>query len=603
MKIIDKLNKNIEEGRTSFSFEYFPPKTIEGVTNLYERLQRMLLVEPLWVDVTWGAGGSTSELTLEICETSQNFCGLETMMHLTCTNMPREEIDRALKRAKASGIQNILALRGDPPRGEAWKKIEGGFANAVDLVKYIRKEYGDYFGIAVAGYPEMHSDATNMQDDLKFLKDKIDAGSDFIITQLFYDVDIFVKFVKDCRTIGITCPIIPGIMPIHTYGGFKRMTQLCKTHVPKYIEEAVEPVKDNDEEVKKVGVQVCIDMCRKLLDAGVVGLHFYTLNLEKSVVKTLKGLNLITKETLGRSLPWANGAGESRRKEAVRPIFWMNRPRSYVLRTGSWDEFPNGRWGDYRSPAFGELEDYHLYAGNSGPKQDTTNKLLEWWGRPTTVEDVNSVFERYCKGEIPELPWNESPLAVETGVIKDKLVQINKLGFLTINSQPAVNGVSSTDPVFGWGPRGGFVYQKAYIEFFASPENLKRILDVVRRQFPSLTFHAVNLQGDKSFTNTKGTNAVTWGVFPGKEIVQPTVVDAASFVVWKAEALAVWKSRWLALYEQGSQSRKLLENIINSYFIVNIVDNNYISGDIFEAFFQAAREPAPSLSSSCGFSI
>jgi len=373
---------------------------------------------------------------------------------------------------------------------------------------------------------------------------------------------------------------------------------LCKTHVPKYIEEAIEPVKDNDEEVKKVGVQIAIDMCKKLLENGVVGLHFYTLNLEKSVVKTLKGLNLLTKESLGRSLPWANGAEGNRRKEAVRPIFWMNRPRSYVLRTGSWDEFPNGRWGDYRSPAFGELVDYHLYAGGA-PKDNAANKLLEWWGKPTTNEELYEVFVRYCKGEIPELPWNESPLAIESEIIKDKLVQINKLGFMTINSQPAVNGVPATDPVFGWGHRGGFVYQKAYIEFFVSPDSLKRIIEVVRKQFPSLTFHAVNLQGDKSFTNTKGTNAVTWGVFPGKEIVQPTVVDAASFVVWKGEALAVWKTRWLTLYQPGTPSRKLLENVINTYFLVNIVDNNYINGDIFEVFFQAVREPS-SLSQSNG---
>jgi len=131
------------------------------------------------------------------------------------------------------------------------------------------------------------------------------------------------------------------------------------------------------------------------------------------------------------------------------------------------------------------------------------------------------------------------------------------------------------------------VYQKAYIEFFVSPEKLKHIIEVVRKHFPSLTFHAVNLQGDKSFTNTKGTNAVTWGVFPGREIVQPTVVDAASFVVWKGEATAVWKSRWLNLYEPDSPSRKLLENAISTYFLVNIVDNNYISGDIFDVFFQA----------------
>jgi len=302
-------------------------------------------------------------------------------------------------------------------------------------------------------------------------------------------------------------------------------------------------------------------------------------------VKTLKGLNIITKEDLRRSLPWNQSAAGNRRKEDVRPIFWMNRPRSYVLRTGSWDEFPNGRWGDYRSPAFGELVDYHLYALHA-PKE--TTKLLEWWGHPTTLEDVYSVFVKYCAGEIPQLPWNESPLAIETEVIKEKIVTINKLGFMTINSQPAVNGVPASDKVFGWGPRGGYVYQKEYIEFFASPEQVQRIMEVVRK-LPSMTYHAVNLQGGKSFTNTKGTNAVTWGVFPGSEIVQPTVVDAASFLVWKDEARAVWKTRWLSLYDPSSPSYKLLENIINTYFIVNIVDNNYIDGDILKVFLEVAN--------------
>ena len=166
-------------------------------------------------------------------------------MHLTCTNISKESVTAALDTAKKNGIQNILCLRGDPPKGEEkWQATEGGFNNAVDLVKYIRSTYGNYFGISVAGYPEGHIDwfkdsAEISKDDywkdMQYLKDKVDAGADCIITQLFYDVDIYLQWVKDCRTVGINVPIIPGIMPINTYGGFDRMIGFCKTKVPEAI--------------------------------------------------------------------------------------------------------------------------------------------------------------------------------------------------------------------------------------------------------------------------------------------------------------------------------------------------------------------------------
>jgi len=285
-------------------------------------------------------------------------------------------------------------------------------------------------------------------------------------------------------------------------------------------------------------------------------------------------------------LPWSPSKLSNRCKEDVRPIFWRNRPHSYILRTGSWDEFPNGRWGDSRSPAFGDLSDYHLYTPHT--KNQDPKSL---WGEPTTFQDVCGVFAGFCSGEVKKSPFTESPLATETDVIKEKLVQMNKSGFLTINSQPAVNGAPSSDKRFGWGPRGGYVYQKAYVEFFASPESVQKIIDITKRKFPSLTFHAVNLKGE-SYTNTKETNAVTWGVFPGKEIIQPTVVDSASFVVWKDEAFAVWKSVWAHKYPENSPSRVLLDSIINSFFLVNIVDNNFVDGDIFAVFSEVATSPA-----------
>src|SRR3989338_4711576 len=169
------------------------------------------------------------------------------MMHLTCTNMEKSMIDDALEECRRRGISNILALRGDPPRGEQWREIEGGFRNAVQLVQYISEKYGDAFGICVAGYPEMHQDAVDYETDLRFLKEKMDAGADCIVTQLFYDTDKFLAFVRRCREIGITAPILPGIMPIQSYAGFMRMTSLCKTFVPQRIYDALEPIQNDDE--------------------------------------------------------------------------------------------------------------------------------------------------------------------------------------------------------------------------------------------------------------------------------------------------------------------------------------------------------------------
>ncbi|KAF9122839.1 hypothetical protein BGX30_001756, partial [Mortierella sp. GBA39] len=244
MKVIDKIRRADQEQRPYWSFEYFPPKTTAGVQNLFERMERMYNLGPEFVDITWNAGGTSSDLTSELVATAQSVYGLETCMHLTCTNMPMEKIDAALKAAKACGNQNILALRGDPPRGQdQWVSCDNGFAYASDLVAYIRQQYGDYFSIGVAGYPEGHLDSTDREEDFKWLKYKVDQGADFIVTQLFYDTGLFLDWVKECRTRGITVPIVPGIMPIQSFGGFHRMTSLCKTFVPDHIKNALEPIK------------------------------------------------------------------------------------------------------------------------------------------------------------------------------------------------------------------------------------------------------------------------------------------------------------------------------------------------------------------------
>ncbi len=225
------------------------------------------------------------------------------MMHLTCTNMPVEKLEAALQQCKEAGITNILALRGDPPHGEEhFTQVEGGFASALDLVKYIRQHHGDYFGICVSGYPEAHPEKIvddpeemkkNYWADIDYLKQKIDAGADFIVTQLFYDVDVYVQFVKDCKSVGITVPILPGIMPLMNYNGFKRMTSFCKTRVPQHITDTLEAIKDSDDAIKAYGISLGTMMCERLLAAGAPGLHMYTLNLDKSAVAILRHVKLI----------------------------------------------------------------------------------------------------------------------------------------------------------------------------------------------------------------------------------------------------------------------------------------------------------------------
>lgn len=579
MRVIEKIQQASEEERPFFSFEYFPPKTEAGVMNLYARMQRMSLLEPLFVDVTWGAGGSTADLTLELSANAQRFFGLDVMMHLTCSNMPRQRIRETLEKAKEAGIESILALRGDAPRGsECWEQCEDGFSNAFELVQFIRKEFGNSFCIGVAGYPEKHVEAESFESDLANLKAKVDAGAEFIISQVFYDVTKFLEFVEKARDIGISVPIIPGIMPIQNYNAFRRMTSFCKTSVPTEIWKTLKPIKENDAEVKRFGVDLAVQMCTQLLDHGIKGVHIYTLNLERSARLILERLSMILKVDT-RKLPWRPSQVSRRQKEDVRPIFWANRPISYLQRTNTWDEFPNGRWGDSTSPAFGDLSNYHLCSLSTGK---IAERKAMWGSAPENLQDIFQVFADFIDGKIPKLPWCATSVHQETLSILESLRVMNMNGFLSINSQPRVNGKPSTDPAVGWGRPDGFVYQKAYLEFFTSTENLT-FLRELSTKYPSITYHAVDHKGT-CFTNAtkSGSNAVTWGVFPDSEIVQPTVVNKESFLVWKDEAFHLWLLDWGSIYPHNSVSRNLIQNIHDTFFLVNIVDNDFVNGDIFK---------------------
>jgi len=305
------------------AFEYFPPRTAEGVTTLQKRFVRMASQAPAYADVTWGAGGATSDTTLDLCVRMKTESGMEPNMHLTCTNMPVEKITSALEGCAAAGICNIVALRGDPPKGqEAWKAAEGGFSCALDLVRYMREKHGDFFHISVAGYPEGHPTVITKVDDpsmlspaekkrvvsrpdgeyvckdaayageLAYLKQKVDAGADMIITQMFFDDDVYLQFVRDCRAAGITVPIQPGIMLVHSYAGFQRMTELCMSRVPLDVQGMFEAVKDNDVEVKAAGLKLAERTCKRMLKEGVNGLHLYTLNMEECTFALLERLDM-----------------------------------------------------------------------------------------------------------------------------------------------------------------------------------------------------------------------------------------------------------------------------------------------------------------------
>lgn len=325
VKICDLIEQAEASGKPFVSYEFFPPKTEKGVENLQARILDMQKRNPLFMDLTWGAGGSTADTTLDLVVDWKKK-GLEPNMHLTCTNMDVSLVEKALETCKKEGIENIVALRGDPPAGEeAWTATEGGFNCALDLVKHMRKLYGDYFCISVAGYPEGHpnriskieaEDVAKLSEsekarlveneegvfvcrdedykkELAYLKEKVDAGADLILTQMFFDVNCFFQFVEECRAIGITVPILPGIMCVSNYGGFKRMTGFCKTRVPKELMERVEANKDDADAMKTLGVDLCTEISRKLVESKKVpGLHFYTLNQSASVYKIEDNLGL-----------------------------------------------------------------------------------------------------------------------------------------------------------------------------------------------------------------------------------------------------------------------------------------------------------------------
>lgn len=669
-----------------WSLEFFPPKTSQGSANLLARIARMNhALEPAWNNVTWGAGGTTQGKSLDLA--GRCVAGLfdadvaltlddnvlpgggssasaaaaaapppawsDCCLHLTCTNVDKDSLDATLLTARRLGIRNILALRGDPPRGEEyWVAADARFQLATDLVRYIRSSHGDFFCVGVAAYPEGHCDSLDrdIDRDIDHLKLKQDAGAQFVITQLFYDVDVFIAWYKKCRAAGITIPILPGIMPIQNYQSFRRMTNLCRATVPTDVLQVLEPIRFDDAAVKDYGVQLAIHTIARLyLETDIRGFHLCTLNLEKSVTRVLQGLGWvdagaegggesditstsasapaplkgplarvaasegITTRTPNKVLSTESGmvtpAGaevspkdyKATTAQALERVFTSVRPHAPGKQplapntSATWDEFPNGRWGDARSPAFGEIDGYGVSL------KVAPGDALRIWGTPTTDDEISNIFVRYLLGEIGCIPWCDAPIFEETYAIRDPLLKLNRpsgrntaavatdkvlrgKGWWTVGSQPAVDGVKSDNPTYGFGPPDGYVYQKAFVEFFASEEDKERL----RRKAlgegsespgsssgPTVSFFAGNRAGAfESSVPPSSVEAVTWAVFPGKEIAQPTIIEEESFKAWRDEAFGIW-AEWELLFPRGSPARECLRRAGEDRWLVTVVHHDF----------------------------
>ncbi|MCG8307057.1 MAG: methylenetetrahydrofolate reductase [NAD(P)H] [Cytophagales bacterium] len=279
MKIRDILNT----GEKSFSFEFFPPRQYNSILELGINIGQLLKLSPSFISVTYGAGGSTQDASFNLIDYINNKIGLVTMAHYTCVNATKEKVQRDLDFFEEKNIENLILLRGDPPKGGT-KFIDNGgdFHFASDLIEFVARQ--NRFCIAAAGYPESHPESESPDKDVEYLKCKVDKGVDFVVTQLFFDNSYYFDFVNRTRKAGITVPIIPGIMPITNFKQIKKFTQMCGSKIPGDLVQKLEPYQEDLLKTYEIGVEFSINQCRELLEHGAPGLHFYTLNKSRATV-------------------------------------------------------------------------------------------------------------------------------------------------------------------------------------------------------------------------------------------------------------------------------------------------------------------------------
>lgn len=709
MSIIEHYNIRT---KPSISLEFFPPKTESGRNNLLERIRRMSVMDPSFITVTWGAGGTTATKTIELAtEISQNYPNIPVCMHLTCTNMEPELIDTALEECRKAGIKNILALRGDPPidlddripdhttllndninnrhrndlifdtHGDAMdedvaESLEQpiSFVYASDLVRYIKNKYGDEFCVGVAGYPEGHFDISGEYDqdpirDLVYLKQKIDAGADFVITQLFYDVDKFIEFEKMFREqVSDDIPVFPGLMPINSFHLFNRAAKLSHASIPMSILNRFPPeIQYDDDSVRSIGVDILIEIIEEIYrrtEGRVRCFHFYTLNLEKAIAQIVSqsptlsyileenetsnntnnndddyailrsnnsndsNINMVDNfdnlatiksfdqnnlfvdndtdtmsvDEIEGNISLSGDVRKRRRRSSVTSVelignrvyihkeddhhiteriptkkflISISKGKGTLGRHATWDEFPNGRFGDSRSPAYGEIDGY-------GPTiKVSKKKALELWGQPTSVLDLKNIFIRHLEGSIDAIPWYDQGLSAETAFIQEELIQLNERGYLTLASQPATNGSLSSDKIFGWGPKNGRVYQKAFVEMFVYKQQWETILKPKLEHYGRriVSYYVGDSQGNfETNLEPNSSNVVTWGVFPNSRVIQTTRIEEESFKAWRDEAFSIW-SEWAKLFPRNTPSNNFLRQVYSDYCLVSIVHHDFIEPD------------------------
>ena len=286
MKIIDILKQT-----RPVSFEFFPPRAAEGIPAVLETLHELKAYDPDFVSVTYGAGGSTRAFTEEITFEAKRSAGVEVMAHLTCVGQTKEEIHEVLERLDSAGIENIMALRGDPPRGTTeFVPVAGGFQHGTDLIEHIKESFD--FCVAAACYPEGHTESVDLDSDLNYVKQKVANGAEFLVTQLFYDNKDYFDFVDRARSEGIDVPIVPGVLPVLNSAQVRRFTTLSGSKIPPTLDKLLDKYADNDESVRDMGVEYATAQVRELWDEGVPGVHFYVLNRSYSVSRILDNLSL-----------------------------------------------------------------------------------------------------------------------------------------------------------------------------------------------------------------------------------------------------------------------------------------------------------------------
>jgi methylenetetrahydrofolate reductase (NADPH) len=281
------LSQMLKAKKKIFSFEVFPANTPQGHAKLLETIQQLCLLKPDFISCTYGAGGGARERTFDVVEIIQKVHGIPSMAHLTCVLQSRSDIETICDEFERRGINNILALRGDIPKGTAVPQEPGDFRYSSELVEMIRRRFREKVAIGVAGFPEKHPLAPDASADARYLKQKITAGADFVITQLFFDNRLYFEYVERLRKIGVSSPVLPGILPITDYAALRHFCERCGASIPRKVHEIFGPIAGDAAGTVQAGIDFTVEQCRELLDAGVPGIHLYTLNKTYSVERIL----------------------------------------------------------------------------------------------------------------------------------------------------------------------------------------------------------------------------------------------------------------------------------------------------------------------------